>query len=173
MRFFHLVKDEIEVKVCASGLNLRDVLLGMKMIPGRQEPVFGYEMADIVRRVGPNVTKLAIGDRVVGGGSERSIATLLTIREVLFEKLPSYIGFVEAAIQVAHMLGAEIYKTVGRDSKVNYLMKTFSLARNRIFNSPNDSFVQGLRWETQGRGAHVALHSLAGEASSRHVEVCP
>lgn len=194
------VEDEIEVEVYASGLNFRDVLVGMKMIPGRQEPIFGYELAGIVRRVGPNVTKLAIGDRVVGG-SERTFATLLKTREVLFEKLPSHISFVEAAsiptvfltvmhalqnlgrlekgqsvlihsgaggvglaaIQVAQMLGAEIYTTVGSDSKVEYLMKTFGLARNRIFNSRNDSFAKDLLRETEGRGVDVALNSLAGE----------
>ncbi len=56
-----------------------------------------------------------------------------------------------AAIQLAQMVGAEIYATVGSDEKVDYLVKTFHLPRNRIFNSRNASFVDGLMGETQGK----------------------
>ncbi|KAJ5628298.1 hypothetical protein N7490_010526 [Penicillium lividum] len=192
--------DEIEVEVYASGVNFRDVLVGMQIIPGRHEPKFGYETAGIVHRVGPDATKLAVGDRVVGVG-ERTFTSVINSREVYYEKLPSHISFVEAAsiptifltvvyglrdlgrlqkgqsvlihsgaggvglaaIQVAQMLGAEIYTTVGSEFKVDYLMKTFGLARNRIFNSRNDSFVQDLLRETQGKGVDIALNSLAGE----------
>ena len=61
------------------------------------------------------------------------------------------------------MVGAEIYATVGNDEKVDYLMKTFNLPRNRIFNSRNISFVEGLMRETQGKGVDLALNSLSGE----------
>ncbi|KAM0254483.1 hypothetical protein ACHAQJ_006765 [Trichoderma viride] len=192
--------DEIEVEVYASGVNFRDVLVGMQIIPGRHEPKFGYETTGIVRRVGPKATKLAVGDRVVGVGS-RTFTTVITSREVYYEKLPDHIKFVEAAciptifltvvhglrdlgrlergqsvlihsgaggvglaaIQVAQMIGAEIYTTVGSESKVKYLMDTFHLPRNRIFNSRNESFVQDLLRETNGKGVDVALNSLAGE----------
>ncbi|CAI7598432.1 unnamed protein product [Penicillium palitans] len=194
------VGDEIEVEVYASGVNFRDVLVGMQIIPGRHDPKFGYETTGVVRRVGPNVTKLAVGDRVVGVG-ERTFTTLITSREVYYEKLPSHISFVEAAsiptifltvvyglrdlgrleegqsilihsgaggvglaaIQVAQMLGAEIYTTVSSETKIDYLIETFGLARNRIFNSRNESFVQDLLRETQGKGVDVALNSLSGE----------
>ncbi|PTB42734.1 hypothetical protein M441DRAFT_166252 [Trichoderma asperellum CBS 433.97] len=192
--------DEIEVEVYASGVNFRDVLVGMQIIPGRHEPKFGYETTGIVRRVGPRVTKLTVGDRVVGVGA-RTFTTVITSREVYYEKLPDHINFVEAAciptifltvvhglrdlgrlergqsvlihsgaggvglaaIQVAQMLGAEIYTTVGSENKVKYLMDTFHLPRNRIFNSRNESFVQDLLRETNGKGVDVALNSLAGE----------
>lgn len=68
-----------------------------------------------------------------------------------------------AAIQIARMLGAEIYVTVGSDVKVKYLMDTFDLPRNRIFNSRNDSFVEGVFRETSGVGIDVVLNSLSGE----------
>jgi NADPH:quinone reductase-like Zn-dependent oxidoreductase len=61
------------------------------------------------------------------------------------------------------MLGAEVYTTVGSDDKVQYLMETFGLPRNRIFNSRNTSFVDDLLRETSGRGVDLALNSLAGE----------
>ena len=61
------------------------------------------------------------------------------------------------------MMGADIYTTVGSDKKVQYLMETFGLPRNRILNSRNISFVDDLLRETGGKGVDLALNSLAGE----------
>ncbi|KAJ5104223.1 Acyl transferase/acyl hydrolase/lysophospholipase [Penicillium argentinense] len=68
-----------------------------------------------------------------------------------------------AAIQLAQMIGAEIYTTVGNDDKVKFLMDTFGLARNRIFNSRSTSFVDSVMRETNGEGVDLALNSLSGE----------
>lgn len=61
------------------------------------------------------------------------------------------------------MAGAEIYTTVGSEEKVKYLMDTFRLPRNRIFNSRSTSFVEELMRETNGEGVDLALNSLSGE----------
>ena len=61
------------------------------------------------------------------------------------------------------MVGAQIYATAGNNEKVEYLMKTFSLPRNRIFNSRDTSFLVDLMRETNGRGVDLALNSLSGE----------
>lgn len=61
------------------------------------------------------------------------------------------------------MLRAEVYNTVGSEKKVQYLMETFVLPRNRIFNSRDDSFVKDILCETGGKGVDVVLSSLAGE----------
>lgn len=61
------------------------------------------------------------------------------------------------------MIGAEVFATVGSEEKVDFLMKTFGLARNRIFNSRTSSFVQEIMRETDGRGVDLALNSLSGE----------
>ncbi|KAF2871120.1 hypothetical protein BDV95DRAFT_495285 [Massariosphaeria phaeospora] len=66
-----------------------------------------------------------------------------------------------AALQVAKMVGAEIYATVGRENKVQYLMDNFQLPRNRILHSRDDSFVQGIMRETNNRGVDLVLNSLA------------
>ncbi|CAG7923142.1 unnamed protein product [Penicillium olsonii] len=68
-----------------------------------------------------------------------------------------------ATIQLAQMVGAEIYATVGNDEKVNFLMETFHLPRHRIFNSRNDSFVEDIMRETNNGGVDLALNSLSGE----------
>jgi NADPH:quinone reductase-like Zn-dependent oxidoreductase len=61
------------------------------------------------------------------------------------------------------MLGAEMYTTVRSQKKVQYLMKMYSLRKNRIFNFRNASSVDDLLRETDGKGVDVVLNSLAGE----------
>jgi acyl transferase domain-containing protein/NADPH:quinone reductase-like Zn-dependent oxidoreductase len=191
--------DEIEVAIHATGLNFKDVLVGMQIIPGK-EPKFGGEASGVVRRVGPKVTRVAVGDRVCGIG-EHLLSTTALCPEIYFEKLPERLSFIEgacipmvfvtalyglrdigrlskgqsvlihcgaggvglAAIQVARLLGAEIYTTVGSEDKVKCLTDTCNVPRERIFNSRDSSFVQGVLRETNGRGVDVVLNSLAGE----------
>lgn len=68
-----------------------------------------------------------------------------------------------AAIQLARMVGADIHVTVGNDDKVQYLVDTFQIPRTRIYNSRNDSFVEGVMRETEGVGVDLVLNSLSGE----------
>ena len=42
-------------------------------------------------------------------------------------------------------------------------MTTFNIPRNRIFNSRDESFVEGILKETNGEGVDLALNSLSGE----------
>lgn len=191
--------NEVEVEIYATGLNFRDVLVGMQIIPGRH-PTFGYEASGVVRRVGPKATRLAVGDRVVTLASNL-LSTVTTSPETHYEMLPEHVSFVEgasiplifvtaiyglrdvgrlskgqsvlihsgaggvglAAIQVARMLGVEIYTTVGSERKVQYLTDTYGIPRNRIFNSRDSSFVDDVLRETSGRGVDVVLNSLTGE----------
>ena len=68
-----------------------------------------------------------------------------------------------AAVQIAQMIGAEIYTTVSSEEKVNYLMTTFNIPRNRLFDSTNVSFKDGILRGTNGKGVDVVLNSLTGE----------
>jgi acyl carrier protein len=61
------------------------------------------------------------------------------------------------------MLEAELYVTVGSEEKVKYLMDNYNIPRNRIFNSRDKSFVDGVMRETDGRGMDFILNSLSGE----------
>jgi NADPH:quinone reductase-like Zn-dependent oxidoreductase/SAM-dependent methyltransferase/NAD(P)-dependent dehydrogenase (short-subunit alcohol dehydrogenase family)/aryl carrier-like protein len=67
-----------------------------------------------------------------------------------------------AAIQICKLVGAHIYATVGTEDKVTLLMDKFKIPRNRIFNSRNDSFLEGVMRETNNRGVDVVLNSLSG-----------
>ena len=55
---------EVRVGVRAAGLNFRDVLISLGMVPG--EAFVGTEGAGVVLEVGPGVEGLAVGDRVMG-----------------------------------------------------------------------------------------------------------
>ncbi|KJZ78545.1 hypothetical protein HIM_01936 [Hirsutella minnesotensis 3608] len=68
-----------------------------------------------------------------------------------------------AAIQIARMIGAEIYTTVSSEKKVEFLIREFGISRNHIFNSRSVSFEQDMLRETNGRGFDLALNSLSGE----------
>ncbi|KIX08676.1 uncharacterized protein Z518_03333 [Rhinocladiella mackenziei CBS 650.93] len=68
-----------------------------------------------------------------------------------------------AAIQIAQMLGAEIFTTVSSEEKTRYLNETYGIPRNRIFNSRSTSFVDDVMRETNGRGVDLALNSLSAE----------
>lgn len=63
---------EIEVEIAATGLNFRDVMLALGALdddilgPGLTGASLGFELAGTVVRVGPNVTRHKVGDRVMG-----------------------------------------------------------------------------------------------------------
>ncbi|MEU1510443.1 beta-ketoacyl synthase N-terminal-like domain-containing protein, partial [Kitasatospora sp. NPDC005748] len=59
-----LETGQVRVAVHAAGLNFRDVLIGLGMYPGGG--VMGSELAGTVLDLGPEVTGLAVGDRVMG-----------------------------------------------------------------------------------------------------------
>ncbi|WP_437592934.1 SDR family NAD(P)-dependent oxidoreductase [Sorangium sp. So ce1000] len=60
-----LAHGQVRIAVHAAGLNFRDVLDALGMYPGDPGPL-GAEGAGVVLEVGPGVTRLAPGDRVMG-----------------------------------------------------------------------------------------------------------
>ncbi|MFC9394678.1 type I polyketide synthase [Streptomyces sp. NPDC057027] len=60
-----LADGEVRVAVRAAGVNFRDVLGTLGLYPGDPGPL-GLEGAGVVTEVGPKVTGLAVGDRVMG-----------------------------------------------------------------------------------------------------------
>ncbi|WPH04990.1 polyketide synthase [Acrodontium crateriforme] len=192
-------KDEVEVQIHAAGLNFRDVLCALGVVPFPEQGL-GLESSGIVSKVGSEVRDLRPGDRVMllGNGS---FATHIIVCEKLCEKIPDNLTFEDAAtmpavfatavfslfnigrlqkgqsvlihsacggvglaaIQLARMVGAEIYATVGSQEKVAYLIDTIRLPRNRIFSSRDSTFVEALMRETQGKGVDLVLNSLSGD----------
>ncbi|MFC8042058.1 type I polyketide synthase [Nocardia sp. NPDC057353] len=59
-----LAPGQLRIRVLASGVNFRDVLIGLGVYPG--DAGLGSEGAGVVTEVGPEVTGVAVGDRVMG-----------------------------------------------------------------------------------------------------------
>ncbi|WP_449289806.1 type I polyketide synthase [Nocardia jiangsuensis] len=59
-----LAPGQLRIRVLASGVNFRDVLIGLGVYPG--DAGLGSEGAGVVTEVGPGVTGAAVGDRVMG-----------------------------------------------------------------------------------------------------------
>ncbi|ONK10088.1 type I polyketide synthase [Streptomyces sp. MP131-18] len=55
---------QVRIRVRAAGLNFRDVVVALGMLPGQDDT--GAEAAGVVVEVGPGVERLAVGDRVMG-----------------------------------------------------------------------------------------------------------
>ncbi|MGW1072775.1 type I polyketide synthase [Streptomyces sp. NPDC002537] len=59
-----LKEGQVRVSVRAAGVNFRDVLVSLGMVPGQTR--LGSEGAGVVTATGPGVTGLAVGDKVMG-----------------------------------------------------------------------------------------------------------
>ncbi|KAI1267381.1 putative polyketide synthase [Xylariaceae sp. FL1019] len=108
--------DEVLVKVEASGINFRDVLLVLGSIPWTRP---GFEGAGVVQKVGPGVVDLKEGDRVFYGALEAgSIATHVKIPAYMACKIPLGFSSAEAAgISVAYSTAIMSLIDVGRLQK--------------------------------------------------------
>jgi NADPH:quinone reductase-like Zn-dependent oxidoreductase len=68
-----------------------------------------------------------------------------------------------AAIQVAKIVGAQIFATVGTEAKKDFLVEEFGLTRENIFSSRNTEFANGILNATDGVGIDVVFSSLTGD----------
>ncbi|WP_445195093.1 SDR family NAD(P)-dependent oxidoreductase [Streptomyces sp. TYQ1024] len=89
-----LASGQVRLEVRAAGINFRDVLVSLGMVPGQTG--LGGEGAGVVTEVGPDVTHLAVGDQVMGvlGGSFGPVAIADTR---MVAPVPSGWGVLEAA----------------------------------------------------------------------------
>lgn len=200
-------EDWVQVRMVAVGLNFTDVLIAMGVIDsvealGKGYNAFGLEGCGYVTKIGPDVTHLSVGDRVMligtnsaGFGTEiqRPGSFCIKIPDTLSSEdaasMPAvYVtvllcfldkchlqkgqsllihaaagGIGIAAIYVAKWIGAEIYATVGTEEKAQFISKEFGIPRNRIFNSRDTSFLDGVLEATDGVGVDCVLNSVSGE----------
>ncbi|KAI9781322.1 MAG: Type I Iterative PKS [Peltula sp. TS41687] len=68
-----------------------------------------------------------------------------------------------AAIQIAQLMGAEVFTTVSTEEKRDFLVNTFGIRRENIFNSRDSSFLPGILAATNGKGVDIVLNSLTGD----------
>ncbi|OKL60218.1 hypothetical protein UA08_04929 [Talaromyces atroroseus] len=72
-------------------------------------------------------------------------------------------GVGQAAIQLAQMVDADIFVTVGSREKKQFLMQQYNISEDRILYSRDASFGPALRRATNNEGVDVVLNSLAGD----------
>ncbi|MBI4859587.1 MAG: SDR family NAD(P)-dependent oxidoreductase [Candidatus Riflebacteria bacterium] len=93
---------QVEIEVRATGLNFRDVMWAMGLLPdaalegGLAGPTLGLECAGVVTRVGPGVSELAQGDPVVGFGPQ-CFARFVVTDAGAVARIPASLTFEEAA----------------------------------------------------------------------------
>ncbi|KAF3931090.1 hypothetical protein ABW20_dc0106731 [Dactylellina cionopaga] len=68
-----------------------------------------------------------------------------------------------AAIQIAQLVGAEIFTTVSTKEKKEFLVKNFNIKPGNIFSSRDASFESCVMRATNGKGVDVVLNSLTGD----------
>ncbi|THY90977.1 ketoacyl-synt-domain-containing protein [Aureobasidium pullulans] len=86
-----------------------------------------------------------------------------------------------AALQIARMVGAEIFVTVGTSDKRQFVKEHYGLDDAHIFNSRDTEFAQKIMENTDGCGIDVCLNSLVREllraswsimaSNGRHIEI--
>jgi phthiocerol/phenolphthiocerol synthesis type-I polyketide synthase C len=93
---------EVEIDVHAAGLNFRDMMWAMGLLPeealidGFAGPGFGLECAGIIRAVGSGVNDLAIGQRVTAFAPAALSTRVVTVADAV-APIPPDIGFAAAA----------------------------------------------------------------------------
>jgi NADPH:quinone reductase-like Zn-dependent oxidoreductase/acyl carrier protein/NADP-dependent 3-hydroxy acid dehydrogenase YdfG len=97
-----LADDEVEIDVRAAGLNFRDVMYAMGLLPdeavedGFCGPTLGMEVAGIVTQVGSGVTDVAPGDAVIAF-APASFANRVRTRALAVTRKPDAWSFAAAA----------------------------------------------------------------------------
>lgn len=97
---------EVELRVRASGVNFRDVLIALDLYPGAV-PRLGSDCAGDVVAVGPGVTQWKVGDRVVAM-VEGAFASHAIARAEFVAPLPPGIDYEQGAAAPSAWLTADI-----------------------------------------------------------------
>jgi len=77
-----------------------------------------------------------------------------------------------AAIQIAHLKGAEVFTTVSTPEKKDFLVKNLGVKPENVFNSRDSSFLPAVMSATNNRGVDVVLNSLIGDLLHDSFRTC-
>ena len=72
-------------------------------------------------------------------------------------------GVGQAAIQLAKLIGAEVFVTVGSIEKRDLVADKYGIPHDHIFSSRDLSFAQGIKRMTNSHGVDVVLNSMSGQ----------
>ncbi|WTK18391.1 type I polyketide synthase (plasmid) [Streptomyces sp. NBC_01525] len=109
---------EVELRVQAAGLNFRDVLTVMDLLPGEDDVRYriGFECAGVVAEVGPGVEHLRVGDPVLAVHLEGgAFASFVTVPATAVAPVPAGLDPVAAAgLPTAFLTAWYALRHVGR-----------------------------------------------------------
>ncbi|MBF0099980.1 MAG: SDR family NAD(P)-dependent oxidoreductase [Desulfobacterales bacterium] len=100
------LSDEIEIEVMAAGLNFRDVLISLGMLPypsnllsleQKQTPRFGFECAGKIVSIGKDVSYFNVGDEVIAAPVFGSLASYVIVKAKFAMLKPKGISLEQAA----------------------------------------------------------------------------
>ena len=115
-----LAPGEVEVRVLATSLNFRDVMLATGLLSegathsGYFGASLGLECAGVVTRVGPGVTRFTQGDRVAGFARAAFASQVLTTEENLFSVPDDWSDTEAATTPIAYATAFQALVGVGR-----------------------------------------------------------
>ncbi len=91
-------ENDVEIEVKAAGLNFKDVLIALGVIPSPEDKsmTFGQEASGVITRLGSGVTHFKVGDRVMAAGHSCFAEHVLMPASVV-AKIPPTIGYTQAA----------------------------------------------------------------------------
>ncbi|RYP64884.1 hypothetical protein DL771_008561 [Monosporascus sp. 5C6A] len=174
----------VQVEVYAAGLNYKDVIVTMGIVPG-DERMLGGEAAGVVTEVSPGVTGFEIGQRVVVYG-KGCMANRVYATPGRIHPIPEWMTFEEAATVciaymtsiyalfdlaniesgsrvLIHSASGGVFATVGTEEKRQFLKSAFGLGDDRVFYSRNTDFADQTLAVTEGQGVDIVLNSLTGD----------
>ncbi|MDO9020090.1 MAG: quinone oxidoreductase [Deltaproteobacteria bacterium] len=98
---------EVRLRQTAVGINFADVYARTGLYPTALPAVLGQEAAGVVEALGPGVTDLALGDRVVYAGSPGAYATARNVPVDVIVKIPDGVDDETAAAMMLKGTTAE------------------------------------------------------------------
>ncbi|MFE9425684.1 SDR family NAD(P)-dependent oxidoreductase [Kitasatospora sp. NPDC006697] len=198
-----LAPGQVRIAVRAAGLNFRDVLVGLGMVPGQVG--MGSEAAGVVVEAGPGVDRLAVGDRVTGivpgGFGPLAVADQRTLVRIppnwsfaeaaglpvvfltawyglvdLARVRPGESVLVHAAAGGVGMAAVQVARYLGAEVYATASpgkWPALDLPADRIANSRTLGFETEFLAATGGAGVDVVLNSLAGEFVDASLRLLP
>ena len=90
---------QVRIRVSAAGINFADLMARVGLYPDAPKLpcVVGYEVSGVVDQVGPGVTGVAVGERVIGMPRFGGYTDVLIISSEQIFKMPAAMTFEEAA----------------------------------------------------------------------------
>lgn len=158
--------DEVRVRVACTGLNFRDVLWALGMLPpeamegGLAGPTLGLECAGTVDAVGDDVDGISLGDRVLTL-AKGGFASHVVVNADFVAPIPENMGFAEAATLPS------VYFTA--HYALRYLANLRSAERVLIHGGAGGVGMAAIRI-ARHLGAHV--YATAGTTEKRHFLRC-